>query len=87
MIDKEFIKKLIEIRAECANTECCDCRFSIDGEYNCCFNGVPCDWCELEYIESEDSYKSIEYDEENEELLIPKDQFERFNKSIGRRNK
>ena len=30
------------------------------------------------------SYKSIEYDEENEELLIPKEQFERFNKSIGK---
>ena len=28
------------------------------------------------------SYKSVEYDEENEELMIPKDQFEHFNKSI-----
>ena len=52
---EEFIKTLIDIRNECADADCDDCRFSIGYGHNCCFNGVPCDWTELEELIKQES--------------------------------
>lgn len=58
MIDKEFVQKLIDIRNECADTRCEDCRFTIDKYHNCIFRNIPCHWDELEILlKKERGYK------------------------------
>ena len=54
-ITKSFIKTLIKVREECGGADCDDCRFSIGGEYNCCFNGIPWHWDDLEELLKQES--------------------------------
>ena len=55
MNDKEFIKKLIDIRELCADREDCeDCRYA-DEYHNCFFTGLPYEWYNLEDLLKQES--------------------------------
>lgn len=47
MNEKEFIKKLIDIRYECGLAHCNKCPYA-DEYHNCYFTGLPYEWCNLE---------------------------------------
>ena len=57
---EECIKELIDLRYECAIADCSECRYSIGGEYNCCFNGIPADWYDLEELLKHDNNRTHE---------------------------
>lgn len=53
-VKDEFIEKLIDIRELCKDADCDECYYA-DEYHNCRFNGLPCNWDNLEDLLKQES--------------------------------